>query len=200
MAPRSANCSRGGGEGGFTYLLLLYAIAAMGLALAGAGVVWKAEMQREREAEWLFIGDQYASALTSYHALSPAGAHEYPARLEDLLQDGRFQHKVRHLRRLYPDPFTGRVDWELMRVGGRIAGLSSRSEGEVMRLGSLPFSAVVTAREEAATRHRDVMFMPNVGAGGPAADPGSAAGANPAKPGGPVPGFAPNPLAASPQP
>jgi len=112
---------------GFGYLMVLFAIAALGLLAATAGQVWHTTAQRAREEELLFVGQQYRQALDSYYAFSVNGAKQYPSRLEDLLDDRRSQVTLRHLRRLYADPMTGQVDWVLVTAGERIVGLHSRS-------------------------------------------------------------------------
>ena len=113
---------------GFGYLLALFAISALGLMAAGAGRVWYTTAQREREVELLFVGQQYRQALASYYANKVGGVQQYPQRLEDLLNDRRSQVTLRHLRRIYVDPMTGKADWVLVTTGERIVGLHSRSE------------------------------------------------------------------------
>ena len=113
---------------GFGYLMALFAIAALGLMAAGAGRVWYTTAQREREADLLFAGNQYRQALASYYAIKLGGVQQYPQRLEDLLDDHRSQVKLRHLRRIYLDPMTGKADWVLVTAGERIVGVHSRSE------------------------------------------------------------------------
>ncbi len=113
---------------GFGYLMALFAIAALGLMAAGAGRVWYTTAQREREADLLFAGNQYRQALASYYASKVGGVQQYPQRLEDLLNDRRSQVTLRHLRRLYVDPMTGKADWVLVTAGERIVGVHSRSE------------------------------------------------------------------------
>jgi type II secretory pathway pseudopilin PulG len=115
-------------QGGFGYLMALFSIAVLGLLAAGAGRVWYTTAQRERESDLLFAGQQYRQALDSYHALKAGGVQQYPQRLEDLLDDRRTQVTLRHLRRLYVDPMTGKSDWVLLMAGERIVGLHSRSE------------------------------------------------------------------------
>ena len=115
-------------QSGFGYLLALFAIAALGLMAAGAGRVWYTTAQREREADLLFAGNQYRQALDSYYASKAGGVQQYPQRLEDLLDDRRSQVTLRHLRRIYVDPMTGKADWVLVASAERIVGVHSRSE------------------------------------------------------------------------
>ena len=51
----------------------------------------------------------------------------YPARLEDLLKDERFPGIRRHLRKVFVDPMTGKAEWGLVQVSGRIVGIHSLS-------------------------------------------------------------------------
>lgn len=110
---------------GFTYLGMMFLIAFIGIGLAAAGTVWQTEVQREREKELLFIGEQYAMAIGSYYESTPGGLKQYPASLEDLLQDNRFPAIRRHLRKLYRDPVTGSEEWGLIKQQGRITGVYS---------------------------------------------------------------------------
>lgn len=118
---------------GYTYLMLLFAVAAMGLVAAGAAETWGTLAQRERERELLFVGNQFREALRRYAEATPDAAPRQPARLEDLLQDARFPGVRRYLRRLYADPLTGQADWVLLRQGERIVGLHSRAEGRPLK-------------------------------------------------------------------
>lgn len=116
-------------EAGYTYLLLLFGVAAMGLFAAGAAEGWSQLAQRERERELLFAGNQYREALRRYYEASPDAAQRHPARLDDLVEDRRFAGTRHHLRRLYPDPMTGAADWVLLRQGAGIVGVHSRATG-----------------------------------------------------------------------
>mgnify|MGYP000116382826 CR=1 FL=1 len=118
---------------GFGYLLVLFMVAALGLMLARAGKVWHTTAQREREAELLFIGNQFRRAITSYVESSPAAARQYPARLEDLLDDKRSGVSKRHLRRIYADPMTGAAQWGLVQASGRISGVHSLAQGQPLK-------------------------------------------------------------------
>ena len=117
-------------ESGYTYLMLLFGVAAMGLVTAVAAESWGALAQREREAELLFAGNQYREALRRYYEAIPDAVQRYPAKLEDLLQDSRVPDVRRHLRQLYVDPMTGQGDWVLLRQGEYIVGLHSRATGK----------------------------------------------------------------------
>lgn len=115
-------------SGGFTYAGVLFLIVLLGMALATAGTLWSTTSRREREAQLLWTGEQYVSAIESYYRGGPAGVRQYPKSLEDLLADHRGRVFRRHLRKLYPDPVTGRADWQLERLAdGSIIGLRSAS-------------------------------------------------------------------------
>jgi type II secretory pathway pseudopilin PulG len=111
---------------GFTYLGLLFAVVIMGLMLTVVARVWRTTVQREREAQLLWVGHAYRMAISSYFALG----HKYPATLQDLLTDERFPVPKHHLRRLYPDPLTGRADWTLVLTPSQsgIQGVASSSQ------------------------------------------------------------------------
>jgi len=114
-------------QAGFTYLGLLAAVVLMGLLLTMAARVWSLTEQRERETQLLFIGHTYRMAIASYFATG----HSYPHTLQDLVQDERFPVPKHHLRRLYPDPVTGKADWSLIPTpsGQAIMGVASSSQG-----------------------------------------------------------------------
>jgi type II secretory pathway pseudopilin PulG len=123
------------GQRGFTYLGLLFAVAFVGLMLAGTGEVWHLAAKREREEQLLFVGRAFARALVSYRDATPVGRPaESPRQLEDLVEDRRHGHEVRrHLRRLYADPMTGSADWGLVRAGDGIVAIHSLAEGRPLR-------------------------------------------------------------------
>ncbi len=155
---------------GFGYLLVLFAVAALGLALAGAGQVWQTVAQREKEAELLFIGNQFRQALGSYYEHAPDGVKKYPLQLQDLVEDRRSPAPLRHLRKVYRDPMTGGTEWGLLRAGGRIVGVHSLAEGTPFRRFAF---AQRDARLEGASRYDAWVF----GHDAPAA-PGAAATAD----------------------
>ncbi|MCL2591317.1 MAG: type II secretion system GspH family protein [Betaproteobacteria bacterium] len=118
-----------GRQAGFTYLALLFAVAVAGVALASTGALWFFELQREREAELLFVGNQFRLAIRSYYEQSPGMLKRYPMSLDELVKDNRYLGIKRHLRRVYADPVTGKSEWGLlMAPEGGIMGVHSLSD------------------------------------------------------------------------
>jgi hypothetical protein len=105
----------------------------MGLALSAAGTLWSFSARRDREAQLLFIGDQYRSAIARFYS-SGSGMHRYPAELDELIQDPRSVQPQRYLRKLFADPMTGRLDWTLLRdPDGGIYGIASSAPGNPLK-------------------------------------------------------------------
>jgi hypothetical protein len=102
--------------------------------MAALGTVWHTHAQREKEAELLFIGGEYARAIANYQRMTPGAEKKYPPNLEALLADSRFPNTVRHLRRLYRDPITGAGEWGTARdEAGGITGVYSLAESKPMK-------------------------------------------------------------------
>jgi type II secretory pathway pseudopilin PulG len=101
---------RGHRQRGFTYLLLLFALAIGGIGLAALGEQARQRALREQEAELAFRGAEIARAIASYADASPAGSRTLPRSVDDLLEDRRSGRVVRHLRQLRTDPLAG-GDW-----------------------------------------------------------------------------------------
>ena len=83
---------------------LLVALAVMSLMLSMALPVWSHAARREREAELIFRGEQYARAIMLYQRRTPGA---YPPDVETLVE-GRF------LRRAYRDPMTAGGEFRLI--------------------------------------------------------------------------------------
>ena len=110
---------------GFTYMTILFIVAIMGAGLALVGEVWHTAAMREKEAELLHVGNQYRKAIQRYYL---SGPRQYPRTLDDLLKDPRKPTVERYLRRLYPDPVTGRAEWGIVKApDGGIMGVHSLS-------------------------------------------------------------------------
>ena len=115
-------------EKGTALLTVLFMVVLLGLAASLAGQSLGALLQREREAELIWRGQQYRQAIGSYYNLKHGGQGMYPAKLEDLLRDPRSPGVVRHLRRLYTDPMTGK-EWELVKdPAEKLIGVRSSSD------------------------------------------------------------------------
>lgn len=164
MASPTRNCK------GYTLLALLFLIAGFGIAMAALGTLWHTHVQREKEAELLFVGDQYRLAIEHYYRLTPGTAKHYPPSLEVLLLDPRFPTTVRHLRRLYRDPITGNLEWGLVKTpDGGISGVHSLSEKEPRK--KVGFSAA-QADFEGKDKYADWIFKALPLAPAAAAGPG----------------------------
>lgn len=125
-------------DDGFTYMALMVAVIVIGLAVASTGKVWSTVVKRDREAELLFRGVEIKRAIGSYYRLSP-GVSVFPKSLDDLVKDPRQPSIVRHLRKLYTDPMTGKADWVLIKdKGGGVLGVRSSSEARPLKKGGFP--------------------------------------------------------------
>lgn len=115
-----------------TLFTLLFTVMVIGLMLALAGQTWSQVMQREREEELLFRGDQYRRAIESYYATGHSGQGSYPRSVDDLLKDPRSLQTKRHLRKAYLDPFTNE-EFEMVGAGGTVEGegVSAQSLGRI---------------------------------------------------------------------
>jgi type II secretory pathway pseudopilin PulG len=168
-----------GKQEGFTYLALMIVVAVGGAVLASIGELTSHAMQRDKEAELLFVGQQYREAIAAYYERSPGGAKRYPGKLEDMLQDTRYPTAQRYLRRPYPDPITGKADWGLVQApDGGIMGVYSLSETQPVKTGG--FGKLDETFMDAA-RYADWRFFYS-----PAAVSNSAAATSAAAPSGPA--------------
>jgi type II secretory pathway pseudopilin PulG len=123
---------------GFTYIGLMIMVAISGIALAGVGIVWHQDVQREREKELLFIGSAYRQAIRSYYESSPSGTKQYPKKLEDLILDSRFPNIKRHIRKLYKDPISRETEWGLVMEQQKITGVYSKSSLQPIKRKDFP--------------------------------------------------------------
>ena len=118
--------------GGFTYLTALFMIAIMSAGLGLIGEMWETASRREREAELLYIGNQYRLAIQRYYLNGP---QQYPRTFQDLLKDPRIPATRRHLRQLYPDPMTASNEWAIVKgPDGGIMGVYSKSEDAPLKV------------------------------------------------------------------
>lgn len=165
-------------ESGYALAALLVTVSVMAVLISVALPVWQTLVQREREAEFVFRGEQYARAIALYQRQY---ANTPPPDLDVLVQQG-------FLRKRYTDPMVpggefvpltasdvvdataGRdldaIRQEIQRVGG-IVGVTSSSTAESLR------------QYDGATRYNEWLFLAlqfSQEAGLPAAAEGVAAG------------------------
>ena len=94
-------------DGGYAMAALLVALSVMAIALSVAIPVWQTAVRREREAELVFRGEQYARAVALFQR-KYGGA--FPPNVDILL-------KERLLRRQYKDPMTADGEFQLLYAG-----------------------------------------------------------------------------------
>jgi type II secretory pathway pseudopilin PulG len=125
---------------GYAYLALLIGIAIIGVVAAGTIQLGALYQRRMAEKALLDIGDQFQRALLSYSDSTPVGQPTQPRSLDELVRDPRYPNPVRHLRRIYADPMTGKADWVLVRSpnGQTIIGIHSASREHPIQLRQFP--------------------------------------------------------------
>ncbi len=143
-AGRTDTAPRGRDEG-YTYITILVVMVAAALAAQTAWIPTGTEARRAAEAELLFRGQAYASAIESYYQADSPGT--YPGSLADLLEDPRSEGR-RHIRRLYPPVFS--EEWQLLPAAdGGIAGVAIASDKVPFKRSG--FSAKLAGFENAET-------------------------------------------------
>jgi type II secretory pathway pseudopilin PulG len=160
-AGSSMNRSRsraGAQERGFTFVLVLAAVALVAAGAAKVGVLWSEAAQREREEELLRVGQAYAEAVASYLRASPGNVKQYPPSMQDLLADPRVPGTRRHLRRLYADPLDPNRPWGVIPgPNGGIAGVYSQDSRQPWRRASYENDLISLP---AAQAYSDWKFVP----------------------------------------
>ena len=141
---------------GFTYLTVLFIVAILLGGLAMVGEVWETSAKREKEADLLFVGNQYRRAIARFYEGTPGGVKRYPRTLEELLKDPRQPSTQRFLRRLYPDPF-GAAEWGIVKApDGGVAGVYSLSEEKPLKTANFRLR---DAGFDGAQRYADWKFI-----------------------------------------
>ncbi len=119
---------------GLALLLVLLAVAVIGLIAANALQAGAQVTRRDAEEELLHVGQTFRQAMLSYVNTTPGQAALGPRSLDELLRDARVPGLRRHLRQIPHDPFTGRNDWGLHRSpDGQIIGVFSLAEGQPIK-------------------------------------------------------------------
>ena len=96
-------------QDGFLLLGVLFMTLLILLALSLAAPKMAEEVRRDKEAETIHRGQQYARAIRMFYTKYG----RYPGKVDDLIktQDQRF------LRKRYLDPMTGKDDWRIIHLG-----------------------------------------------------------------------------------
>jgi type II secretory pathway pseudopilin PulG len=117
---------------GYVLIMLLFLITAMAIGLMVAVPVWQTQIQREKEEELVFRGNQYVEAVRIYQLKNPG---TFPRSLDELLEE-------KCIRRLYKDPMSPDGSWNVI--------LLAESPGA----GGSPRSAPARARTKAPAAGR----------------------------------------------
>jgi type II secretory pathway pseudopilin PulG len=99
------------GQRGYAMAALLVSIGVMMLLMSVAMPVWRHQAQREKEAELVFRGEQYARAVNHYQR--KMGPGNFPQSIDVLVQQ-------RFLRKKYKDPMTEDGEFDIIPVGAAI--------------------------------------------------------------------------------
>jgi type II secretory pathway pseudopilin PulG len=95
---------------------VLITVAVMGILLSAAMPVWRHEARREKEAELVFRGEQYARAIALFRYKNANIPNVLPPSI-DALVDGKF------LRKKYKDPMTEDGEFALIGMGSQQPGI-----------------------------------------------------------------------------
>ena len=101
-------------ERGYLMVALLVAMSVMAIMMGAALPAWRTAAQREKEAELIFRGEQYARAIALYQRRY---ANASPPNLDVLVSE-------KFLRKKYKDPMTG-DDFQPITAGSPLPGLES---------------------------------------------------------------------------
>ena len=124
---------------------LLVSLSVMGLLMSMALPVWSQQARREREAELIFRGEQYARAIALYQRRQPGA---FPADLDTLVEG-------RYLRRKYGDPMRGDAEFRVLRQTDREAPGSAAFEEGLFGAGAEPGAGHGSAASSRPGRGRD---------------------------------------------
>jgi type II secretory pathway pseudopilin PulG len=131
---------RHAGQQGFTYLIALFLVAILSVATLSALEKTITKDRRDKEAQLLYVGQAYRTAIMQYYLNSPGTAKFFPTDLSTLAQqDVRLTTRPRYLRRLYFDPMTGSSNWGTVTApDGGIAGVYSLATQQPIKIAGFP--------------------------------------------------------------
>ncbi len=94
---------------GYTLVALMVGLTVMAILIAAVLPMASAESQRDKEAELIFRGFQYAEGIRTFHRRYG----RYPNTLKEM-----FEMRPRTLRKLWKDPMTNSDKWGLITAAG----------------------------------------------------------------------------------
>lgn len=128
---------------GFTFIMLLFMISLMSIALMAAFPVMETQLKREMEEELIFRGNQIVEGIRLYQMKHPG---KFPSSLKELWEE-------KCIRKLWKDPMTPHGRWYLIvlsskpdelllvpeeKIGSfsnpQIVGVASQSREETIRV------------------------------------------------------------------
>jgi type II secretory pathway pseudopilin PulG len=104
------------GERGYAMAALLVALAIMAILMTIAMPVWRHEARREKEAELVFRGEQYARAIALFRHKNQNNPNAWPPSIDFLVQN-------RFLRKKFKDPMTADGEFVPLSFGSQTPGI-----------------------------------------------------------------------------
>ena len=119
LCVESGDGRRRGAESGYTLAMFIMVIAVMSIAMGVAVQTVTFQMQREREAELIFRGEQFIEAIRLYKIKYG----RYPMQLKEI-----YEAKPKVIRKKWKDPITDSENWGIIFLGqeGRQIGQQGR--------------------------------------------------------------------------
>jgi type II secretory pathway pseudopilin PulG len=125
------------GAEGYMMAALLVALAVMGVLMSAAIPAWRHQAKREKEAELIFRGEQYARAISLWERKMGPGSR--PGNVDILVQQ-------RFLRKKYKDPMTEDGEFQPILMGSinqnqnqeGVGGRAGQRGGGLGRVGASP--------------------------------------------------------------
>jgi type II secretory pathway pseudopilin PulG len=111
-----------GFDSGYALLFVLIAATVLLVSLTAVLPSIYQEGQREREAELIFRGTQYARAIASFHQKF----QRFPTRVDELT---KLTNGWRFLRKEFADPMTPKGKWRFIHANAQGALLDSKTQG-----------------------------------------------------------------------
>jgi type II secretory pathway pseudopilin PulG len=109
-----------GRERGYALAAVLISVAIMSIVMTALLPVWRQQMQREKESELAFRGEQYARAI---YLFQTKNGGQFPPSIDALVQG-------RYLRKKYKDPMTPDGEFLPLSVGANQPGPQGGPAGQ----------------------------------------------------------------------